>query len=256
MVLRFKNNTIVIDEYSDGQPEQYIYYFDNAPSVIPKYAYIHIATLNNWFELFQEIIERIISSGLYDNLKQIRLGFLGSDQNLERVQNYIADKQKCVVHVRGTDLKAYERITLHALRADAVNEDFYALYLHTKGVTKYGTVYYGPVKDWVDCMHHFTITRYQDTFKIFDTSSINATGCIYKRKPKHHYSGNIWWAKSSYIRTISNHIGSAYLDPEMWIMSGRGEFIVLYDSPEVGYKKRHPANKYVDKPIEGTIIRI
>lgn len=259
LILKFKFNTVMeIIENCEGQPEQTIYLFtpiSHPPQTIPKYAYIHIATLNNWLELFKEIIERIISSGLYNHLTQIRLGFLGSDSDLARINEYIADKPKCAIRSRGTDLNAYERITLHALREDAVNEDFYALYVHTKGVTKYGTKFYGPVKDWVDLMHHFTIFRHNDTFNAFENPNIVTTGCKYLRKPEHHYSGNIWWAKSSYIRTLSYRIGPKYLDPEMWILSGRGEFMVLFDGGQAGYFKRFPAVRYVNQPILGQIVR-
>ncbi|NBQ17941.1 hypothetical protein EBU24_06515, partial [bacterium] len=30
-------------------------------------------------------------------------------------------------------------------------------------------------------------------------------------------SGNFWWGNSQYIRTLPEHIGNEYCDPEFWI---------------------------------------
>lgn len=197
---------------------------------VKKYIYIHVADINNWVDLFDQIIAKIEISQLYDKVDQIRIGYLGSEANKQKLLSHTAGKHKIVIRASDLSSKIYERITLHALHEDSQKEDFLAFYLHVKGVTKFGTNMFDNIMDWVDYMHYFLIERHEDCFAHLAQKNVDTVGVNLRSVPQLHYSGNMWWAKSTYLRTLPAQIGPEYLDPEMWIMLSKGSFLSLFDT--------------------------
>ena len=99
--------------------------------------------------------------------------------------------------------------TLNSLREHSLSEDFNVLYIHTKGVaylekgnTKEIVMY------WRKYMEHFCIGKWKECLNALD--EYDAAGCEFYGSNKHfsgnvnppHFSGNFWWARSSYLRTL------------------------------------------------------
>tara|TARA_R110001599_G_scaffold108188_1_gene271208 strand:- start:3860 stop:5386 length:1527 start_codon:yes stop_codon:yes gene_type:complete len=209
---------------------------------IKNYIYIHVAGLNNWVQILKDIFNKIEISGLYDFVDEIRICYLGDIEKMKEMETMISDKEKMVIHKKQTDLSIYERITLNAIHEDSQKEEFNVLYLHTKGVTRGDSK---GVLDWINYMHHFLITDYQncvDNLKSYETVS-----CNLRNEPEMHYSGNLWWSRSDYIKTLAPKIGPAYLDPEMWLLRGQGEFLSVFESKKNHYKERFYDTEYVGK---------
>ena len=219
-----------------------------------KYVYIHVADINNWFELLEEIIRKIENSGLYDAVSEIRIGYLGSQSNLDKLRNYMSTRSKVKIRAFAASSSIYERITLGALHEDSQNEDFYALYLHVKGVTKYGTPLYENVIRWVDYMHYFLIDKHQSCVSFLAQKNIDTVGVNMQSAPELHYSGNMWWVKSTYLRSLPAKIGPAYLDPEMWVLSNSGDFLSLFTTYVDHYKQPYPRENYIGKEEIFTLI--
>ena len=210
------------------------------------YVYFHVGAVNNWFEVFVNAFNKIVISGLYDKLDEIRIGFLGKQSEQNRLQSFINSYPKARIKAASRSLDIYERLTLHMLREDSTKENFNVLYLHTKGVGHYGKKPYQFILDWINLMHHFLIGRHVHCLNTLNRLSV--IGCKYNTSPQHHFSGNFWWATSSYIRTLSPTIGPAYVDPEMWILSGSCQFMEIHSGGESGYYKRYPESKYIHLP--------
>ena len=215
-------------------------------SPVKKYVYIHVAALNNWLEVFTDIITKLITHGVYNEVNEIRVGYLGDSGQLKQLQEYISDKSKIMIAKTCTDLSLYERHTLNLLHDDCTNqrEDFYVLYLHTKGV-KAANPY---IKDWIELFHYFLIEKHQHCIQALSEQNCSVVGCNMAHWPSLHFSGNLWWASSRYIRTLVRTIGPEYLHPEMWVLSGKGKFMSCHDSRICHYEGPYPASKYVDKP--------
>ena len=49
-------------------------------------------------------------------------------------------------------------------------------------------------------MNYFNIEKVKNVFKLFERTEFNTYGVILKG---HFYSGNFWWAKGSYLKTIN-----------------------------------------------------
>ncbi len=100
-----------------------------------------------------------------------------------------------------------ENVMMQHIYNDCLKEDFHLLYIHTKGITsvdnhlKKGNAqtfinyYY-----WRKFLEWGVIERWDDAVKMLDEHDI--VGVNYFDQPSKHFSGNFWWANSSYIRTL------------------------------------------------------
>jgi len=85
--------------------------------------------------------------------------------------------------------------------------------------------------------------------------SYNIYGCNGHQNPAHpmgpipfHYSGNFWWANSTYIKKLPKVIGGSYTAPEFWIFLANPNACNIYTCPFAGgqnERKRFPAENYI-----------
>ena len=112
----------------------------------------------------------------------------------------ILDKIK--PNLRDVRSKGNEWTTLDLIRNDAekFGDSDYILYIHTKGASKQYDEKYKNIISWRHLMNYFNIEKCKNVFKIFDKTEFNTYGVLLKNK---FYSGNFWWAKASYLKTIN-----------------------------------------------------
>jgi hypothetical protein len=129
------------------------------------------------------------------------------------------------------------------MRDDAAHVTFYALYLHTKGVTRPGDIF---VRSWVDYMLYFNMKP----LCIQLLASYDAVGVNLQAEPALHYSGNFWWATSSYMRTLAPCARAHYNSPEFWLTeTNAGKYASLWQSGRSHYGETYPAWEYAERPI-------
>lgn len=201
-------------------------------SRVPLYVYIHVCCIGEYKQILRRLVAAVKKSRMYDAIKEIRLCVLGS------YDASTVDDAKVVVHASDPDVSRYEQHTINILRADAERETFYALYLHTKGVTKPG---HAGVKDWVEYMLYFALLPVcVALLESHDTVGVNL-----QEAPVLHYSGNFWWARSSYLRSLAPCPYAHYNSPEFWLTEGRkGRYASLWTSGVNHYNERYPASEY------------
>jgi hypothetical protein len=181
---------------------------------------------------------------------------------MERRIPFLKDPKVRVIHISNS-LKMREVFTINCIWNDAQVEDFNVLYVHSKGVTHNGM---NPnVKDWVNLLLHFNVHRYDECLEQLKTS--DTVGVNLRRTPEIHYSGNFWWSKSSYIKTLDRCVDHSYNAPEFWITdSDKGRFVSLWNSVTIvdsrrinkfsHYKKKYPAYLYDTRPSMISVITI
>ena len=219
------------------------------------YIYYHITLLNNWKQVISEQCTRIIFTGLYDKVNEICCYIIdplktNSESCINLLQSFGNKFQ-----VKNTDVKGDEWFTLKNLCTN-VKENDKILYIHSKGVTRYGTNtysihetnYYIPnlyenISDWRNLMEYYLIAQHDKCINKLDTH--DTVGINLCTTPI-HYSGNFWWATGKYIQKIPiETIGT-----EDWILSERScNFCTLYQSPLVGYGHyfhSFPLSMYID----------
>jgi hypothetical protein len=108
-----------------------------------------------------------------------------------------------------TDKTVTENVTMRKIWNDSKIKDMNVLYLHAKGITsvdnhlKNGNVntfknyYY-----WREFLHWGVIERWREC--VWLLNRYDSVGVNFFNEPSPHYSGNFWWSKSSYIKTLPN----------------------------------------------------
>lgn len=209
------------------------------------YIYIHICCINNWKDIFLNLYYNIKSSGLYNVIKGIKCNILTKNNNDILFFNDLNDDK---IEILGIceNLDLYETPTINLLHEHAFNEDFYVLYIHTKGVKHNNTNI--NVTDWVNYLIYFNIQKYETCIKSlldYDTVGVNLQ-LENNDFTITHYSGNFWWSKSEYIKTLHKCEYKDYISPETWLTEKNiGRYLNLWTSNVNHYNERYEEHKYI-----------
>ncbi len=211
------------------------------------YVYIHVCCLNQWQEIVASLMHKIKESRLYDDVKEIRCGVVG-----EYGDATVLNDPKIVIVGHSNDVKLYETSTLNLLHEHAQQEDFNALYIHTKGVSHGPTAPdHANVVDWVNYLSHFNISRHRTCRRYLQTHDgvgVNLLGT--SPQETLHYSGNFWWSKSPYIRKLDRCVQSSHNAPEFWLTETRmGSYISLWNSGVNHYDDPYPIDRYAGQSV-------
>ena len=210
--------------------------------------YFHIATIGKYQDIFDEIYSQIIESNLINQVGSINLCIVGQGNLM------IQENDKIKIY-QDSDISSGEFFTLDLLKtfSDSVEKNHKILYLHTKGVT---TPDNPCIEDWRKYMTYFNINQYEKC--LYSLNQYDSCGVDLVNDPTLHYSGNIWWANSSYIKELPtiNEIKFPKTPPilsirhnaEFWIGMGNGNLKSLWNSNINVYERhlhQYPKIKYV-----------
>jgi len=175
--------------------------------------YIHVCQKEGWKFIFDNIIDKIKKSGLYENTNEIRISVL-SDNNLFIDDERFHDSKMKIIYKGYSE--EYERPTLLYIKKQSENDPSNTLYyyLHTKGITHIGTELEQNVADWVKLLLYWNVEKWETAISIVSQDCYWTYGCNHTGI---HYSGNFWWSKPSHIKRLSDHIPSYYTAPEDWV---------------------------------------
>jgi hypothetical protein len=76
-------------------------------------------------------------------------------------------------------------------------------YLHTKGASKQKSDEYKEILIWRNRMHNANIINHNYVFDLFNNTNFNTYGLLLENVNNLIYSGNFWWSKGKYIKTIN-----------------------------------------------------
>ena len=266
-ILRNENLNI---QWKDWGEEKFIYYDENIYNHESYVRYdlkkdilvfMHVCNLNNGIEIFKEQLYKIQKSEIYENIKKIYVCLLGEltfpeNNHLEILQNPLIE----FIHL-DTNIHYYEFLTINKIK-EIINQDskeYKVLYIHNKGTRKAGNE--EVILSWRNMMEYFLIEKGLYCYvnlDYFDTIGCNILNeCLNdeaKVNPNHsyHYSGNFWWSKSSYIRSLNYLETSNLLNEnleikryqcENWILSNkknRNIGIIYQDNTNI-----HPYHRYI-----------
>lgn len=208
------------------------------------YGFIHVGIINNWEPILKEQIRKI-NKGLYTTSEEIYIGSTGDRSKLLQLE--FENKYKFINEAH--PFEAGEIPTLNSLHDFCLNTECYVWYIHTKGVTRPDNVC---VQDWRKCMEYFVVKKYKNC--ISSLQCHDACGVLwydkddprlpYQAGNKPHFSGNFWWARSDYIRSL----------PKLENNRREAEFLVGTNNPKIKcfhysyldhYKTRYPASNYI-----------
>jgi hypothetical protein len=159
----------------------------------------HVNAMPGWQDVFHRQWLKISSSQLLRDVKTINFCINGPTHQISFV-NKLSNKFNIVQVHNSADL--WEFPTLNYLHNRALTDaPFKALYIHFKGLTRRTNK---NVIDWCNFLEWSTIEKWQESVDLLDT--YDAVGPNWEVEPWPHFSGNLWWANSTYIKTL----------PKMW----------------------------------------
>lgn len=206
--------------------------------------YLHIAAMGTpaIYSILGEITGRLLESGLYGKTNSIHVGIVGDAKQAEELYELILKVYpKFVIRYYSQNLGEFEWATLRWLREDALaNYEGYVWYAHTKGVSQMGNPSVHPLIQrnatwWRNVMCHDIFTKHLEAIRLLDDGDV-AAGPLFISGPDRypqddfggvvsdiprHFSGNFWWSKYSYIKTLPVPDMTSRQEAEFWI--GRGE---------------------------------
>jgi len=214
----------------------------------------HICELNNFRDIVIDQYESLYESGLLDNIERVYVCYTGA--NKENI-NFLLNKHNKIQLINYTNkYKEYERPCLHKLLEWSQTNESNILYIHTKGVSH---PHNHNVWLWRKMLEHYLIRNYKQCINYlnnYDIVGINLTDIgtadkLVNENHKMHFSGNFWWSKTSYIRTLPK-IREDYTDLSIEHRYWLCERWILYYYPNNKYyeikKTEHP--HYYGSPPE------
>jgi hypothetical protein len=237
----------------------------------------HLVDLPGWQSIAFRQVDLLESSGLLDAAEAVHLLCHYEERSFaplaERVEARARATGRRNVHLRfdpsvtPADAEVPSIGFVRDLAGQAA-ADTAILYLHTKGVTRAGD---RNVEDWTRFLEYRVVEQWRDCVARLE-AGFDTCGANFRTRPWPHYSGNFWWARAAYLRTLRrllkpSEVGfasqipgsreEARFDAEAWIGTGTGRHWsvdaspVRYD-PAWHYRNPYPAERYREKPGRGS----
>lgn len=151
-----------------------------------------------------------------------------------------------VAEVRDISENLFEGATLKYFHQMSMQEDFLGLYIHTKGIIPQSSPSVGA---WREILNHYCITQWAHNVKLLNTHQVVALNDILSVNAP-VVSGNFFWARSDYVRTLCDPIQStSYTEnADCWPGSANYRYAfelwVLHNNPQVHYVCDTSVNHY------------
>lgn len=160
--------------------------------------FFHVGVMGRWREIFESQLASIKESGLYERTARIYIGVSG-DQPQD-----VFNEEKMFVCCVENRLRYGETKTIRFLHDFCCEseQNMKVWYIHTKGAryTDDCDHHMIPAVDsWRKYLEHFVIWKNEECEKLLE--DYDACGTEFSNKG--FFSGNFWWANSTYIKRIN-----------------------------------------------------
>ena len=166
--------------------------------------YYHITNQPGANKLTTDRLELMKSTGLWDAASEIILCTHYDSQSYGWLTEYIAGDSKVRQKFHDDSVVGFgEQYTNRTLKTetDTDSTDSYILRIHNKGCNWVSSSIWEKVKKYSDLLDHHNIVRWKECIRKLE-EGYDTVGIMYLYQPVIHYSGNIWWASSQYIKKL------------------------------------------------------
>jgi hypothetical protein len=222
------------------------------------YCFYHIYADGNWNQTLKEFITELKNSGLYNNLKSIYIGIVGTIENTNKVKTYLDSQIKYTIVAEET--VGWEQVTLNHLYEFSKTNSGNVLYAHTKGSTRIEPV----IDEWRRVMIKNSITKWRIAIERLGLHT--AVGSYWFTPQTHqipnktpYFAGNFWWTRLEHIKTLRIPNNASRFGAETWIgenyvespfnvfeQQPDGEPIGLKIIPKVEVLKLRPTSAFIN----------
>jgi len=194
-------------------------YFKGLTFKYNKVCFIHSCTISSISK--GTLTDNYILTKLLNKVKSLELDYIFVINIGKPVKLNEENKIK-IVHF-SDDPKLYEIETLNFIHTfSQLYNNIDLLYIHTKGISYNEPHLVKCEEAWVDLMLYFLLL-------IKSLDSYDTIGCLYKQLPKPHFSGNFWWAKTNYIKTLPKMETEIKTDAEFWLFTNKPNYKSMYN---------------------------
>ena len=160
--------------------------------------YYHIYAIDGVDTIIDEQLNLIKKHFDFPYTLNVGISIANDDTPITKILNKF-DKVRDV-RARGNEFTTLDLIENDK---DKFGESDYILYIHTKGASKLDNPNYNNIKSWRELMNYFNIQKCKNVFNIFEKTEYNTYGVLLGNAGRWKiYSGNFWWSKVSYLKTI------------------------------------------------------
>ena len=201
----------------------------------------HIVAQSSWEEITTNCINKMKASGLWAAADEIHMlcHYTPTMFDAFRAQPQHADRRIIWHLFTDSILSRGESFSNAKLKliCDADQEEWAVLRLHNKSSNYVNHPEQGIAYKWRDLIEYWNIERWQLLYSKLE-QGYDAAGNHWMTVPWPHFSGNVWWARSSYIRQLPllplpTNVNSTSLDLKGWTPRHESEAWVGLHNPNV-----------------------
>jgi len=172
-------------------------YLNQANLINKNVCFLHFCNKDNNFDILNDQLNYIKSTGLYEKLDYIFIIMLGK---------YYEIPYDCKIKLvyYSSNIYEWEFPSIQHIKyfADIIQDNIRILYIHTKGVLKnFGA------HEYRKYLEYFLIEKHAlclDALRNYKCVGVTQQFYFDDNKYRNHFSGNFWWTNSSYIKTLQN----------------------------------------------------
>ena len=167
--------------------------------------YYHIYAIEGVEEIVNEQLNLIEKYFDFPYILNVGISIANENVSTSDIINKFYKFNKPNYRIREVKAWGNEFTTIDLIEKDKENfgDSDYILYLHTKGASKINNSNYPNIESWRHLMNYFNIERCKDVFNVFEKTNYNTYGALCCNVNNSvFYSGNFWWIKSEYAKTI------------------------------------------------------
>ena len=223
--------------------------------------FYHVIDFPDWKDITDEQLSDMKVSGLLD-IAEVYINCNYNESSFDSLREEWKDYSNIKWIFQNNLKEDFEHPTFILMKniADESEDDFFALYLHLKGITRIGTSTETPTKHWRWLMNYFNITKWRDCVEKLE-EGYDAVGCIMqpKRAIPQHFSGNIYWVKSNFLKKcmqlplpsstnfltyVPGNILSYRNDVELWCGYNNANLYCIFNVDHDFYNNEFPPHLY------------
>jgi len=159
----------------------------------------HVTDLQNDTSIALEQVKLFESTGLLDAADEVNMMLHYHESSFDWLKERWKNRTNVKYHFFNMDYQPYYEYTTALYTQEqchASEEEFYLLYLHSKGnfTRTQGNV------NWRNYMQYWDIERWEDCVAKLDEGYELVGGGFLNNPPFPYFAGNFFWARSSYIK--------------------------------------------------------
>lgn len=165
--------------------------------------FYHLVPQPHWQDFFNEKLEKIISSKLWDNLNEIVLCIHRDETIFNEIKLKYENDQR-IKFISHTDSVSpfEEQYTNRTIKEYCENDNFFLLRIHNKGINHIDHPINGNLaKEYANLLDECNIINWQNAVEKL-SHGYDAAGVNWVKNPWPHFIGNVWWTTSDYVKKL------------------------------------------------------